>query len=111
MAQSIGAIVEIIILLYILQRRSKGELLDKAFWRASLRMLFAGVITGCIAFSMTKFIPLMATDTSLVITIPKFLVISAISAIAYIVASYFLDLKESKPILNYVKKILFRNAK
>ena len=111
MAQSIGAIVEIIILLYILQRRSKGELLDKAFWRASLRMLFAAAIAGCIAFSMTKFIPLMATDTSLVITIPKFLVISAISAIAYIVASYFLDLKESKPILNYVKKILFRNAK
>ncbi len=111
MAQSIGAIVEIIILLCILQRRSKGELLDRAFWKAGARMLFASAIAGCVAFSMTKFIPLMATDTSLVITIPKFLLISAISAIAYIAASYFLDLKEAKPILNYVKKILFRNAK
>lgn len=111
LAQSIGAIVEIIILLYILQKRSKKELLDKAFWRAMLRMTFATIIAGCVAFSMTKFIPLMATDNSLVITIPKFLVISTVSAIAYIVASYFLDLKEAKPIFSYFKKILFRNAK
>lgn len=111
LAQSIGAIIEIIILLYILQKRSKKELLDKAFWRAMLRMTFATIIAGCVAFSMTKFIPLMATDNSLVITIPKFLVISTVSAIAYIVASYFLDLKEAKPIFSYFKKILFRNAK
>ncbi|MBR3157071.1 murein biosynthesis integral membrane protein MurJ [Candidatus Saccharibacteria bacterium] len=111
LAQSIGAIVEIIILLYILQKRSDNELLDKAFWRATIRMLFAAVITGCVAFSMTKFVPLMATDTSLVITIPKFLVISLISVIAYFVASYFLDLKEAKPIFDYVKKKLFKNVK
>lgn len=110
-AQSIGAIAEIIVLLYILQRRSKKELLDKAFWKAMIRMVIATVITGCVAFSMTKFIPLMATDNSLVITIPKFLVISAVSVVAYFVASYFLDLKEAKPIFNYFKKILFRNVK
>lgn len=110
-AQSIGAIVEIVILLYILQKRSKFELLDKAFWRAAMRMLFATVIAGCVAFSMTKFIPLMATDNSLVITIPKFLVIAVISFAAYLAASYFLNLKEAKPIFKYMKKILFRNAK
>ncbi len=111
LAQSIGAIIEIIILLYILQRRSKKELLDKSFWRAGVRMLFATAIAGCVAFSMTKFIPLMATDNSLVITIPKFLVISTISVVAYLVASYFLDLKEAKPIFRYIKKALFRNVK
>lgn len=111
LAQSIGAIAEIVILLYILQKRSRGELLDKSFWKASLRMLFATLIAGCVAFSMTKFIPLMVTDTSLVITIPKFLVISAISVVAYLFASYFLDLKEAKPIFRYIKKILFRNVK
>ncbi len=110
-AQSIGAIAEIIILLFILQKRSHGELIDRAFLRASLRMLFATIITGCVAFSMTKFVPLMSTDTSLVITIPKFLLIAAISSFAYLAASYFLDLKEAKPILRYIKKILFRNVK
>ncbi|MDO4746892.1 MAG: murein biosynthesis integral membrane protein MurJ [Candidatus Saccharibacteria bacterium] len=110
-AQSIGAVAEIIILLGILQRRAKGDLLDKAFWRAFIRMLIATAVTGCVAFSMTKFIPLMATDNSLVITIPKFLLISVVSLIAYLVASYFLDLKESKPIFEFVKKKLFKNVK
>lgn len=110
-AQSIGALFEIVILLTILQRRSDGKLLDKAFWRAMARMLIATAITGCVAFSMTKFVPLMATDNSLVITIPKFLLISLVSVAAYLIASYFLDLKEAKPIFNYVKKKLFKNVK
>ena len=110
-AQSIGAILEIVILLYILQRRSRGELLDKSFWRAFFRMIFATIISGCVAFSMTKFVPLMATDNSLVITVPKFLLIATVSATSYLLASYFLNLKEASPILGYIKKILFRNAK
>jgi putative peptidoglycan lipid II flippase len=110
-AQSIGAMLEIIILLYILQRRSRNELLDKSFWQAFFRMLVATTVAGCVAFSMTKFIPLMATDNSLVITVPKFLLIAAISMLSYLLASYFLNLKESKPIFAYIKKILFRNAK
>jgi len=110
-AQSIGAMLEIIILLYILQRRTFGELFNKAFWKAFFRMLFATIITGCVAFSMTKFVPLMATDTSLVITVPKFLLIATISAMAYLAASYFLNIEEAKPILKYIKKILFRNVK
>ena len=110
-AQSIGAMFEVVLLLAILQKRSHGKLLDKAFWRAMYRMLIATAVTGCVAFSMTKFIPLMATDNSLVITIPKFLIISAASMIAYFAASYFLDLKEAKPVFKYLKKKLFKNVK
>ena len=110
-AQSIGAMLEVVILLAILQKRSKGGILNLEFWRALGRMLFATLITGCVAFSMTKFVPLMATDTSLVITIPKFLLISVVSFAAYLVASYFLNLKEAKPIFIYIKKKLFKNVK
>ena len=74
-------------------------------------MVFATVVAGCVAFSLTKFIPLMATDNSLVITIPKFLLISLASLLSYALASYFLNLEEIKPIANYVKKILFKNIK
>lgn len=111
LAQSLGAIIEIVILLFILQKRSNKQILDKAFWKAFARMLFATFIAGCVAFSMTKFIPLMATDTSLVITIPKFLLIAAISITSYLLASFFLNLDEVKPVLNYIKKILFKNVK
>ncbi|MBR2725801.1 murein biosynthesis integral membrane protein MurJ [Candidatus Saccharibacteria bacterium] len=111
LAQSLGAMVEIIVLLFILQKRSKGRLLTMGFWKGMARMAVATIVAGCVAFSLTKFIPLMATDTSLVITIPKFLVISTLSFISYLIASYFLDLVEAKPIFAYIKKILFRNAK
>ena len=110
-AQSIGATLEVVLLLAILQKRSKGAILTASFWRALSRMLVAAAVAGCVAFSMTKFIPLMATDNSLVITIPKFLVITALSISAYLVASYFLDLSEAKPILGYIKKKLFKNVK
>ncbi len=110
-AQSIGSIVEVAILLFVLNRRAGERILNKAFWRATLRMIFATAIAGCVAFSMTKFVPLMATDASLVITIPKFLLITGVSVVAYLVASYFLDLKEAKPVFDRLKKILFRNVK
>ena len=110
-AQSIGAIVEIIILLGILQKRSKYRLFNRDFWKSMVRIVFASAIAGCIAFSATRFIPLMATDNSLVITIPKFLAISGISLLAYLIASYFLNIEEAKPIMKKIKHILFRNLK
>lgn len=110
-AQSIGAIVEIIILLIILEHRSRRKIFNKAFWRGLWRMVIASAIAGCVAFSLTKFIPLMATDNSLLITIPKFLLIALVSLIAYVVASYFLSLDEAAPIINYFKRILFKNVK
>ena len=111
LAQSIGAVIEIIILLFILQKRSNREILDKDFWKALFRMFIAMVISGCVAFSMTKFFPLMATDSSLVITIPKFILIAIVSLISYTIASFFLNIDEVKPLLGYVKKILFKNVK
>ena len=109
-AQSLGAVLEIAILLYILNRRAHGKLLDKTFWQTMERMLFAGVITSCVAYSMTKFLPLMATDDSFFVTFPKFCTITFVSTIAYLVASYFLNLAEVKPIIKKVKTIIFRNA-
>jgi putative peptidoglycan lipid II flippase len=111
LAQSIGALIEIAILLLILQRRSGGKLLDKDFLKAVLKMGVATLVAGCVAFSMAKFVPLMATDSSLVITIPKFILITAVSLLAYIIASYFLNLDEVGPIMRAIKKVLFRNVK
>ncbi len=110
-AQSAGALVEIVILLFILQRRSHGSILDRGFFKAFLRMLVATLVTGCVTFSMAKFVPLTIEDTSLVITIPKFLLIIGVSLVTYIVASYFLNLEEVKPIIRRLKQILFRNVR
>ena len=109
-AQSIGALLEIFILLGILNRKSNRKLFNKSFWKGIWRMLIATAITGAVAYSMTKFFPLRSTDVSILATLPKFLLISLVSFIAYLIAGYFLDLPEVRPIVNKIKKLLFRNV-
>ncbi|MBR3319990.1 murein biosynthesis integral membrane protein MurJ [Candidatus Saccharibacteria bacterium] len=109
-AQSIGAVLEILILLFILNRRSKNKLINKEFIRSMEKMFFAGLITACVAYSMTKFLPLMATDNSFFATFPKFCAITLVSLAAYLVACYFLNISEVTPIFKKLKKILFRNT-
>lgn len=110
-AQSIGSIAEIVILLVILQRRAEAKLLDPRFWRNFRRTLFATGITGCVAYSMTKFFPLMATDDSFFIVFPKFCLITAVSLIAYVIAGYFLEIEQVEPIVKRIKKTLYKNVK
>ncbi len=109
-AQSIGAVLEIIILQGSLQKRSDNKLFDHDFWRGIGKMFFATAISGCVAYSMTKFFPLMATDDSLFVTLPKFCLITAASIIAYVLAGYFLNIEQVKPIFERLKKILFKNV-
>ena len=74
-------------------------------------MIFATFVTACVAYSMTKFFPLMATDNSFFATFPKFCLISVVSLFAYLLASYFLGIKEADGVLEKLKKILFGNIK
>ena len=109
-AQSIGAVAEIFVLLFILNHRSKNKLLNKTFWETIRKMFFCGAVTACVAYSMTKFFPLMSTDDSIFTTFPKFCLITLVSFIAYILASYFLNLDEVAPVVEKFKKIVFRNT-
>ena len=109
-AQSIGAVLEIIILLVLLNRKSHRKLFNKSFWKGVSRMALATVITGAVCYSMTKFFPLRSTDISLLSILPKFFLITITSVVAYIAAGYFLDLPEVQPIVEKIKKIVFRNV-
>ncbi len=109
-AQSIGAALEIIILLIIQHFTMGQKLLNHEFWTDFFKTCFASLITGAIAYSMTKFFPLLATDNSFLDTFPKFCLISITSLLAYLIAGYFLGLDEVKPIAAKIKKILFRNV-
>lgn len=108
-AQSIGTMLEIIILIIVLQKRSNSQLLDKNFWKSFVRMILCSVVTGLVAYAMTKFVPLMASDDSIFIVFPKFCLICIISFLAYISSGYFLGVEQVRPIINQAKKILFRN--
>ena len=109
-AQSIGAVIEMFILLGILNRRSKNKLFNKAFWSGTWRMVIASIITGLTAYIMTKLLPLLAVDNSFFTTFPKFMAISAVSIAVYFAASYLMELEEVTPIFNWLSKALFRNV-
>lgn len=109
-AQSIGAFAEIVILLVILNKRANNRLLNKDFWKNIKKMFFAGIVVSCVSYSMTKFFPLMASDDSFLQIFPKFILITTVSLISYILASYFLGLEEVAPVVEKFKKIVFRNT-
>lgn len=107
-AQSVGTMLEIVILIVLLQKRSQHKLLDQQFWKNTMRTIFATGITGCVAYSLTKFFPFLASDDSIFMVFPKFCVITAGSLIAYIIAGYFLNLEQVEPIIQRLKKILLK---
>ncbi len=107
-AQSVGTMLEIIILIVLLQKRSQHKLLDQQFWKNTMRTIFATGITGCVAYSLTKFFPFLASDDSIFMVFPKFCVITAGSLITYIIAGYFLNLEQVEPIIQRLKKILLK---
>lgn len=108
-AQSIGAVVEMFILLGLLNKRSNHQLFDKTFMSGIWRMLMATVVTSVSAYVLTKFFPLLRTDDSFFVTFPKFMIISLGSLLIYIFASYLLELKEASPIMHFLGRILFGN--
>lgn len=109
-AQSISALTEIVILLAVQHFQMHGKLLNRNFWNNFIKICFASFIAGAIAYSMTKFFPLRNTDNSFFDTFPKFCLIAGTSIVAYIIAGYFLGLKEVRLITSKIKKILFRNV-
>ncbi len=105
-AQSIGAMIEVIILLHILQKRSHDQMLNRDFWQNTTRIVIAAAISGCVAYSCTKFFPFMATDDSIFMVFPKFCVITLGALISYIIAGYFLGIEQVRPIIKKLKKLL-----
>ncbi len=105
-AQSIGAMIEVIILLRLLQKRSNGKMLDRIFWRNTTRTIIAAVISSCVAYSFTKFFPFLATDDSIFMVFPKFCVITLGALITYIIAGYFLGIEQVYPIIKKLRKLL-----
>jgi putative peptidoglycan lipid II flippase len=106
-AQSTVAFLEVMILFYVMQRRIKG-LFDLAFMRAVFRMASATGFMAIISYISVQLFQLAADDQSLPATLPKFIVIVLISGGAYLLFSKMLGLSEAQPVLEKLRKILFK---
>lgn len=105
-AQSIVAVVEVVLLLIILQRRL-GSLLNRELFISLARMMIAFFATAIITYIFVLILPFRASDRSFFAAFPKFLVITIISFGVYIIASKLLKIPEVEPLLRQLKRVLF----
>ncbi|MDN5275038.1 MAG: rane protein of unknown function [Candidatus Saccharibacteria bacterium] len=108
-AQSIVACLEVLTLFYVMSRRIKG-LFNLDFLHAISRMASATAFMGIVSYIMVQLFQLGASDQSFLATFPKFATIVVVSCVSYVWFSRMLKLRESGPIVDRVKSLLFGRA-
>lgn len=109
-AQALVAIVEVSILFTVLTRRIPN-LFDVALVHAIGRMASATGFMALITYMSVRSFPLTTGDQSFLETMPKFVLIVAISLGAYVILSKALGLEEVNPILRRAKAFLFNQTR
>lgn len=105
-AQSIVAVVEVVILFVILQRKTPG-IFNRRFTAAIGRMALASGLMGIVTYVTLQFLQLQNQDQSFLATFPKFLVITGISFVVYVAICQRLRLAEAEPVVAKVSALLF----
>lgn len=109
-AQSIVAVIEVIILFTVMNRRING-LINGVLLHAIGRMTIATGVMSLVCYIMVQLFQLQSEDNSFLATFPKFVLIVSISAAVYLLLSRLLHLKEADPILGRIKRLLFARAR
>lgn len=110
LATTIASIVQVIILLVIMSRQIPG-LFSGRFIRAIIRMISATGLMAVVTYFSFNLLPLRATDQSFFSAFPKFVLVSSINLIIYVLICWMFDLKEAKPVIEWFKKVLFSGFK
>lgn len=105
-AQSIVAVVEVVILFVILRHRTPG-LFNRHFLYAVLRMLGATAAMAVVSYVTIQLLQLQSDDQSFLAVFPKFAIIVSVSLSAYTVFCWWLKLDEANIILQKVKALVF----
>lgn len=109
-AQSIVAIIEVIILFVIMQKRIP-HLVDRQFVGAVTRMLSATGFTSVAAYFAVNVFSLQATDQSFLSLFPKFVIICLFSGSVYLLCSKLMSISEVDPVLHRLNTIVFGQLK
>lgn len=109
-AQSLVAIVEVIILFIIMQGRIP-RLIDRPFLGAVVRMLSATGFTSVAAYFAVNTFSLQATDQSFLALFPKFIIICLFSGSVYLLCSKLMSISEVDPVLHKINSIFFGQLK
>jgi putative peptidoglycan lipid II flippase len=106
-AQSIVALIEVVILFAVIQRRLPGGLFDSTFVSALMRMTSAAGFMAIVCYLMVRLLQFQNSDLSLVQTIPKFAAITLVSFAFYVWVCRLMKLGEAGPVIEKVRQVLF----
>ncbi len=109
-AQSIVAIIEVIILFIIMQMRIP-HLINRTILGAFVRMLSATGFTSVAAYFAVNVFALQATDQSFLSLFPKFAIICLFSGSVYILCSRLMSISEVDPVIQKINSIFFGQLK
>lgn len=105
-AQSVVAVLEVLVLFFVMSRRIPG-LFDLVFVHAIARMLSAAGFMAVVCYITVQIFQFQSSDQSFLAAFPKFTAIVAISLAAYVFFSRILKLSEAEPVIKRVYKLLF----
>lgn len=109
-AQSLVAMIEVIVLFFVMARRING-IFDIVFVHAVARMASATGFMALICYVAVLIFQLKTGDQSFLATFPKFTMIVIISLSSYAAISRLLGLSEVNPIIRRVRALLFSQAR
>jgi len=94
------------VLFTVMSKRIKG-LFDASFMNAVGKMASATGFMAVVTYISVAMMPLAAADQSFWATFPKFVAIVVISLSAYLLLGKLFGLREVRPVIDRIKKILF----
>ncbi len=106
-AQSIVAFIEVVLLFIVMQRRIEGGIIDRVFLHAIGRMVSATGFMAIVTYLMVQLFQLQNTDYGITSTLPKFTLIVAVSAAAYVAICHLMKLEEAEPVIRKLQSIFF----
>ena len=105
-AQSIVAVIEVIILLVILRHRTPG-IFNRSFAKSTGRMAIASALMGIVTYVMVLLFQFQNNDLSFFSTFPKFGLITFTSMVVYVLICRKMKLEEADPVIRKVNAIVF----
>lgn len=107
MAQSVVAMVEVVILFAVMIKRDR-KLLDRTFWSGCARILSVGGFSLLTGMIMVSLLPLGAGDRGFSTLGSKLFFIAGVIFTTHILVSGLFDLDEVRPIFRWLKKVVLK---
>lgn len=109
-AQSVVAVIEVVILLVIMHIRIPGIFTRKLAHSVG-RMAIASGMMGIVTYGMVQILQLQNNDQSFFSTFPKFITIVGVSFVVYICISKWFKIREADPVVHRLFSLFFGRVK